>query len=88
MKRKYGLILAALELWSGNVLFARDVSDIIAEMSSTGVTAKSIGRCMVWLEDLGYVDRIPFKGSETMVNRCRYEYQWVPPELREIIVVN
>lgn len=86
MKRKYGLILAALEKWSGEVLFARDVSSTIAGMSNTGVTAKSIGRCMVWLEDMGFVDRQQLESRETAASRCRYTYLWVPPELRSKVV--
>ena len=88
LKRKYNLILGVLESYSGVALFARDISETIKEDVSSGVTAKSIGRRMVWLEELGYVARIAFEGSETMTNRCRYEYMWVPPELRGIDVEN
>lgn len=82
LNRKYRSVVNALLEYSGHVLFARDLCNIIAEMKGASISPKGIGKRMVWLEDLEYVERIPFTSSEALYNRCRYAYKWIPPELR------
>ena len=82
LSNKDRAVVKALESCSGMKLFARDLCTIVSDMTSLSISPKGIGKRMVWLEDLGYVDRQAFNSSEALYNRCRYCYIWVPEELR------
>jgi len=82
LSRKDKAVIRALEYSSGLTLFARDLCSVVLDVCSVSISPKGIGKRMVYLEDLGYVARVPFNSSEALYNRCRYEYLWVPEELR------
>ena len=82
LSRKDQALVDGLMFCSGDLLFARDLCWVVNDMRSISISPKGIGKRMVWLEHLGYVERRPFNSSEALYNRCRYAYQWVPEELR------
>lgn len=82
LKHKDRCVISGMVFYSGYNLFARDVQDIVIDLFNVSISPKGVARRMVYLEDLGYIERIPFDSSDALYNRCRYAYRWVPEELR------
>lgn len=82
LSRKDQAVVKSLEYCSGSEVFARDLTSVVSEICSVSISPKGVGKRMVYLEDLGFVDRIQFTASDALYNRCRYAYKWIPEELR------
>ena len=69
------LILEALAIRSGTMLIAREVKDILRDHYSRGVSAKSVSKSLILLDDeYPMVNRRATTSSEKALFNCRYMY--------------
>lgn len=80
-KRINQAVLNALKKCPNEWLTAKDISDVMTQISGVGLNGKIIARRIVKLEDMvfddGYIVRKKLSRKESSRLLCRYQYMWV-----------
>jgi len=78
-KKSIQFIAEALAARPAEPLVARDISNILANIYNHHVSAKTVSKVIIKIEDLHpEVTRIPHSPSEAALRGCRYSYTWTP----------